>query len=102
MKAHADRRLAHGIVQGKRAHCHDYASTTPNHLFTWTSLASGVTINSPAQQGWSCNAYWSLMLQVGMTGCGPPECVREPGTQPVEPLHVIHGEGMGASLWALP
>ena len=50
-----------------------------------------------AQHLWSCYAYESFVPQVHVSGRKPPECVREPGPQVVESLHVVHRKGVGTS-----
>jgi hypothetical protein len=50
-----------------------------------------------AQHLWSCYAYENLIPLVHISGSKLPKCVREPGPQPVEPLHVVHRKGVGTS-----
>src|ERR1700732_1672552 len=46
-----------------------------------------------AQYGCSCRGYWSLILLARIAGRRPPECVCEPGPEPIEELNVVHRKG---------
>ena len=50
-----------------------------------------------AQHLWSRYAHEIFVPLVHIAGLRPPKRVREPGPQPVEPLHVVHREGAGAA-----
>ena len=45
----------------------------------------------------SCRADWSLIPLVRISGGSPPKCLREPWTQPVETLNIVHRKGARAA-----